>query len=104
MACVDMATQERLPKDGVRYCGFVDASTGGGRDKFTVAIGHTSGSGDREVTILDCVRAWTPPFDPNTVIAEASEFLRGYRLKAVTGDAFAGGAAGGFVQSAFKSN
>ena len=104
MACVDIGTRERLPEDGVRYFAFVDASTGGGRDKFTVAIGHVAKIGGREVMVLDCVRAWAPPFDPSAVIAEASELLRRYRLKAATGDAFAGAAGGGFVQSAFKSN
>jgi hypothetical protein len=37
-ACVDEVTRERLPEDVVSYHAFVDASTGGGRDKFAVAV------------------------------------------------------------------
>ncbi len=103
-ACVDQVIRERLPEDGVSYYAFCDAATGGGRDKFAVACGHSQRIGGREVAVLDAVRAWSPRFDPNAVIAEAADFLKRFRIKAVTGDAFAGGLEGGFVQSAFQSN
>jgi len=103
-ACVDRVIRERLPEDGMTYLAFADAATGGGRDKASISVGHMQKIGGRDVSVLDCVRAWSPPFDPNHVIAEMSELLKRYRVKSVVGDAFAGGAEGGFVASAFQSN
>ncbi len=109
MACVDMVTRERLPEAGVTYIAFVDAATGGGRDKFTVAIAHVQKIGGREIIVLDCIRAWAPPFDPNQAISEASALFKRYKIKQVVGDSYAGGSAatgeaGGFVESGFRAH
>ena len=60
--------------------------SGGGRDAFTVAIAHRQG----ERIIVDCVRAWTPPFNPSGVVEEAAALLKSYRCREVTGDRYAG--------------
>jgi hypothetical protein len=63
---------------------FTDPS-GGGKDAFTVAIAHRQG----ERIIVDCVRAWTPPFNPSGVVEEAAALLKMYRCRSVTGDRYA---------------
>ena len=75
-----------LPAQGLNYFAFVDASSGGGKDKFAVAVGHRKG----EVAIVDLVQWWTPPFNPSETIAEVVEVLKPFRVHAVTGDAYAG--------------
>jgi hypothetical protein len=77
--------RELQPADGLTYVAFTDPS-GGGRDAFTVAVAHRDG----ERVIVDCVRAWTPPFNPTGVVAEAAELLKTYRCNEVTGDRYAG--------------
>jgi hypothetical protein len=77
--------RELSPADGIHYRAFTDPS-GGGRDTFTVAIAHRQG--DR--IVVDCLRAWTPPFNPTGVIAKAAALLKSYRCHAVTGDCYAG--------------
>src|SRR5215467_4068179 len=47
-ACVALDVRERLPMQGVRYCGFVDPS-GGSADSMTLAIGHR----ENDVVIID---------------------------------------------------
>jgi hypothetical protein len=78
--------RDLLPAEGITYYAFADPS-GGVRDAFTVAIGHTTDDGR---TIVDCVRAWTPPLSPPQVIAEAAALVRSYRVSAVEGDRYAG--------------
>jgi hypothetical protein len=77
--------RELEPADALSYIAFTDPS-GGGRDAFTVAIAHRQ----EEQTIVDCVRAWHPPFNPTAVVAEAAELLKAYRCNVVTGDRYAG--------------
>ncbi len=77
--------RELEPNEGRTYVAFTDPS-GGGRDAFTVAIAHRQD----ERTIVDCVRAWVPPFNPTGVVAEAAELLKTYRCNEVTGDRYAG--------------
>jgi hypothetical protein len=102
-ACVDQVTRERLAEDSVKYYGFVDAATGGGRDRFTAGIAHAQTIGGREIAVLDVVRGVAPPFDPNAAIAEAAALFHRYRIKHVVGDQFAGGKDHGFVQSGFRA-
>lgn len=95
-SCVSRDVKERLPEAGVRYTSFVDAASGSGKDAFTVGISHEQ-SGQY---VLDCVRAWRPPFNPSSVIAEASELLKRYRISETTGDRYAPG----FVNEGFRQN
>jgi hypothetical protein len=84
-ACVVPGRRELPLTDGVQYAAFTDPS-GGGRDAFTLAIGHRAG----ERIVVDCLRAWTPPFNPSGVVTEAAALLKTYRCKTVTGDRYAG--------------
>jgi Terminase large subunit, T4likevirus-type, N-terminal len=83
-ACVIPDRRELPPADGLSYVAFADPS-GGSRDAFTVAIAHRDG----ERVVVDCVRAWQPPFNPTGVVAEAAELLKYYGCHSVTGDRYA---------------
>lgn len=87
---------EVAPRTGVAYVAFADAASGSGKDAFTVAVAHSEG----ERVLLDCCRAWEPPFNPSGVIAEVADVLRSYRVGTVTGDRYAAG----FVQEGFRAN
>jgi hypothetical protein len=84
-AAVDIARPlELLPRPGIAYQAFSDAS-GGRHDAFTIAIGHREG--DR--FIADVVRGRKAPFDPNSVVCEYGTLLKQYGVKRVVGDAYA---------------
>jgi hypothetical protein len=83
-ACV-VDRLELPPADTVYYAAFCDPS-GGSRDAFTCAIAHADG----ERVVIDCVRAWSAPFNPSGVVAEVAELLATYRISCVTGDRYAG--------------
>ncbi len=68
-----------------RYFAFTDPS-GGGKDSFTLAIGHN----EKGVAHLDLVRARKPPFSPDGVVAEFALLLQRYGITQVTGDRYAG--------------
>ena len=70
---------------GVSYCGFVDPS-GGSADGFTLAISHSDGG----VRVLDVVREVRPPFSPEAVVEQYAELLKGYGIRSVVGDRYAG--------------
>jgi hypothetical protein len=95
-ACVEEGVRERAPEAGAEYGGFADAASGTGKDSFAVGVAHLDG----ERVILDCVRAWPPPFSPAAVIAEAAGLLRGYGVRRVRGDRYAPG----FVGEQFASH
>jgi hypothetical protein len=95
-ACVPEGVRERLPEPGVAYESFVDAASGSGKDAFTAAVAHR----DAERTVLDAVRAWTPPFNPSAAIAEVAAFLKSYRLFQTSGDRYAPG----FVNEGFRTH
>lgn len=82
-ACVQVECREQAPQEGVAYYGFADPS-GGRRDKFTAAVAHRQA----DFFVLDAVRAWSPPFNPSSVIAEAGIFLKSYFCRSVTGDRY----------------
>lgn len=95
-ACVESGVKERLPEPGHHYVSFIDAASGSGQDSFAVGIAHMDG----ERVMLDCVRAWRPPFNPSSVIHECAELLKRYRLSETTGDRYAPG----FVSEGFRLN
>lgn len=95
-ACIESGVKERLPEKGLTYISFVDAASGSGKDSFTVGICHEQ-SGRY---VLDCVRRWSPPFNPSSTIAECAELLKRYRVSETTGDRYAPG----FVSEGFRLN
>jgi hypothetical protein len=84
-SCVIPGRSDLLPSHALNYSAFVDPS-GGRRDQFTVAIAHRRG----ESAIIDCVKAWAPPFDPSEITKECADVLKPYRIKLVTGDNYGG--------------
>lgn len=66
-----------------RYKAFVDPA-GGGKDEFTLAIGHT----EKDVSIVDLVEARKGI--PAAIVAEYAELLKAYGVRRVTGDRYAG--------------
>jgi hypothetical protein len=94
-AAVDRGVVARPPLARVRYVAFCDASSGRS-DSFVVAIAHADG----KKVVLDAVMEWRAPFNAAQVVAEAAEFLRGYRLTEITGDKYAVG----FVVSLFAEH
>jgi hypothetical protein len=83
-ACVIPGRTELMPSS-LSYCAFVDPS-GGRRDQFTVAVAHRQ----KDKAIVDMVRAWRPPFNPEQITKECAEVLKPYHVRTVTGDAYAG--------------
>lgn len=75
-----------LPKAGWTYSAFVDAAGGSGTDSFTLAIAHR----EDERAVLDLVREVKPPFSPEATVRDLCEILKGYVIKKVTGDRYAG--------------
>ncbi|WFM70986.1 hypothetical protein [Halomonas sp. CKK8] len=78
---VAMLPEGRAPA----YVAFVDPS-GGSRDSMTLAIAHE----ENGIAVLDCVREWKPPFNPDDVAREAAAVVKSYGLASVTGDAYGG--------------
>lgn len=69
------------------YYGFCDPS-GGRHDAFTLAIGHYEEESQKYV--IDLLRAWEAPFNPEEAAKEAAEILKQYDLREVMGDRYAG--------------
>jgi hypothetical protein len=84
-ACISTGVVERPPIPGVAYRAFCDPS-GGSSDSFTLSIAHLEG----KVAVVDCVRERKPPFSPEGVIGDYSEFLHSYRCREVMGDRYGG--------------
>lgn len=73
-----------LPRQAMqRYVGFVDAS-GGGKDEFTLAIGHR----EKDKTVIDLVRGRKG--NPAAITADYAEVLKAYGIGNVAGDRYAG--------------
>ncbi|MCV2881703.1 hypothetical protein [Actibacterium sp. XHP0104] len=73
-----------LPRSlGQRYVGFVDAS-GGGKDEFTIAIGHR----EKDRTVIDLVRGRKG--NPAAITADYAKTLKAYGITSVAGDRYAG--------------
>jgi hypothetical protein len=60
----------------------------------TLAIAHL----DNERCVVDLIKAWTPPFDPASVVGEISDLCSPYKINSVTGDRYAGA----WVENTFK--
>jgi hypothetical protein len=74
---------------GAFYMALVDAAGGSGSDSMTLAIGHSEGElGERRV--LDLVREWVPPFNPDDVTHEAAAILANYDITGIRGDRYGG--------------
>lgn len=69
-AVTDAGVAERLPQEGRRYAGHFDAS-GGRTDAAALAVAHRDG----DLVILDVLRHWPSPHNPEAVIAEAAGIL-----------------------------
>jgi hypothetical protein len=82
-ACVVPGRRELRPQAGVVYRAFVDVS-GGRHDAFALCIGHR----ERELIVVDVLRAWASPFNPSGVVSEAGALLRQYGVMRVRGDDF----------------
>lgn len=84
---VEQATRSsplQLPFDkGNEYQAFVDPA-GGGHDEFCMAIGHSH----ENKVIADCVMARRGV--PASIVVEYAEILKGYGIRKVTGDRYAG--------------
>ncbi len=68
----------------ISYNAFTDPS-GGRNDAFTLSIAHL----ENGVHVIDFLRDWRPPFDPEKVVNEIASVLTDYRLTHVTGDRYA---------------
>ena len=80
---VAAGVKEREPVSTFRYSAFVDPSGGVG-DSMTLGIAHS----ENDKAVLDAVREWKPPFNPDDVVVQACALLRRYRVSSVTGDRF----------------
>jgi len=90
--CVD-GIAERPYKAGYAYMAFVDTSSGSG-DGYALAIAHYEMRKfeltEESIPVLDFVKEWPSPFDPEAVTREAAEHCKRYGVRTVVGDAFAG--------------
>jgi len=80
-------------RDGTSYRAFLDVS-GGSSDATAVAIGHAEG----DSAIVDVVREWRAPHNPESVASEIAELLKDYGVRRATADRYAGA----WVPAAFE--
>ncbi len=75
-----------------KHVAFADPS-GGRADSFTLGVAHQEAPKDGKQggrVVLDCLQAVAPPFDPEAAVAGFAATLKGYGLREVEGDAYAG--------------
>jgi hypothetical protein len=89
LAAITSGRRRLAWRDGVQFCAFVDMS-GGSSDDAVLGISHYDE--ERRVVILDCLISQTgaPPFNPRIAIKKFAEVLGEFRLRRVSGDAYAG--------------
>ncbi len=75
---------ELMPRERTQYAAFVDVSGGRGDDA-ALAIAHREGP----VVVLDFLKRWKSPFDPQFVVESMVRELRRYHLSRVVGDNYA---------------
>ncbi|MBL9164453.1 MAG: hypothetical protein JNL18_17130 [Planctomycetaceae bacterium] len=83
------------PEHGTAYGAFVDIS-GGRSDDAALCIAHKAESGK---IVLDFLRRWSPPFNPDSVIREMVDCLARYHIDRVVGDNYSAE----FTKQAFES-
>jgi hypothetical protein len=89
-ACTVPSRQGLPPVRGTSYTAFVDPSAGA-QDSFSLAIAHEEDRADgTTVAVLDVLTARTPPFSPESVVAEFSKTLEVYDIQTVVGDRYGG--------------
>ena len=88
---------ELRPRSGLRYNAFTDPS-GGRHDSYCLAIGHFEGAQADGRFVLDALRGFAPPFDPQVVTRAFAGLLKDYELSAVTGDNYSAE----WVETAFR--
>lgn len=69
-----------------QYLSFVDVAGGGGKDSYSIAIGHNEGGR----VIVDLVRSRRPQFNPDEVTGQYSELLKSFHIREVRGDKYSG--------------
>ena len=73
------------PRGQYGYRAFCDPS-GGKADEFSLAVGHQ----EKKVLVVDLLKSWEPPFNPEKVVSEISEILGQYRIGVISGDRYSG--------------
>lgn len=88
-AAIVPGRDEVPPVLGVQYEMFFDGASGSsvGGDEAAHAIAHRTADGRIVVDVIEAVR---PPFDPATVVSRFAATAQRYRVRTVTGDAWAG--------------
>ena len=81
------------PRSNFAYRAFADPS-GGRNDAFTLSIGHQ----EKAKLVVDLLRAWEPPFNPELVVKEIADILKQYRMDKIIGDRYAAQ----WVESSFE--
>lgn len=72
--------------EGVSYKCFVDVAGGGGKDSYSIAIGHL----ENEKAIVDVVRSQAPKFNPLEITSYYAALVKQYNISKVIGDKFSG--------------
>jgi hypothetical protein len=85
-AVVVQGRRELPPLWSRRYVGFCDPAGGSGGDSMTLAIAHM----ERDRAVVDALLEAKPPFSPEEITAEFCAALKGYNVRKVVGDRYAG--------------
>lgn len=72
--------------EGVDYKCYVDVAGGGGKDSYSICVGHL----ENEKAIIDMVRSRAPKFNPDEVTSQYCDLIKEYRVSKVIGDKFSG--------------
>ena len=70
-ACVSQGILNVSYDSAKSYLAFVDPS-GGSADSMTLCVGHTDFA--RQTVVVDCLREVKPPFSPESVVEDFSEY------------------------------
>lgn len=86
--------KQLVARPDINYLAFADLS-GGRVDDAALCVGHREG----RTVVVDFLKGYRPPFNPHSVIHEMADEMRGFGVRRVVGDNYAGE----FVAAAFKS-